>query len=114
MTKTFLDSLEYKITGACIEVHKILGPGLLEKTYQRCLIKELQMQSINFVAEKSIAICYKGEFLDASLKADLVVESCIIVELKAVEAILPIHEAQLLTYMKLMHVPKPPNKLQLY
>ncbi|KLT67283.1 GxxExxY protein [Pedobacter sp. BMA] len=106
MNKTFLDTLEYKITGACIEVHKLLGPGLLEKTYQRCLIKELEMQSVNFIAEKSICICYKGEFLDASLKADLLVENCIIVELKAVEVILPIHEAQVLTYMKLMQVPK--------
>ncbi|RDC58472.1 GxxExxY protein [Pedobacter chinensis] len=106
MKKTFLDNLEYKVTGACIEVHKMLGPGLLESVYQKCLIRELQLQQINFTAEHSILISYKDILLDTELRADLVIENCIVVELKSVENILPIHEAQILTYMKLLKVPK--------
>lgn len=106
INKTFLDNLEYKITGACIEVHKLLGPGLLESIYQKCLIKELQLQNINFSAEERITIYYKDILLDCDLRADLFIESCIVLELKSVEKILPIHEAQILTYMKLLNVPK--------
>lgn len=106
MNKTFLDNLEYKVTGACIEVHKILGPGLLESVYQKCLIRELQLQHINFTAEHSILLSYKDVLLDTELRADLVIENCMVLELKSVESILPIHEAQILTYMKLLKAPK--------
>jgi len=106
MNKTFLDNLEYKITGACIEVNKVLGPGLLESVYQKCLMRELQLQNINFTAEHLILLSYKDALLDTELKVDLVIENCIVLELKAVEKILPIHEAQILTYMKLLKIPK--------
>jgi GxxExxY protein len=104
--KFFLDRLEYKVTGACIEVHKTLGPGLLESVYHKCLMRELQLQHINFTAEHSILLSYKDILLNTELRADLVIENCMILELKSVENILPIHEAQILTYMKLLKVPK--------
>ena len=103
--KNFLDDLEYRVTGACIEVHKALGPGLLEKVYHRCLMRELQLRGISFTSEQVIAISYKDVLLDTELRADLFIENCLILELKAVEAILPIHEA-ILTYMKILHAPK--------
>jgi len=106
MNKTFLDHLEYKVTDACIEVHKILGPGLLENVYQKCLMRELKLQQINFTAEHSISLAYKDVLLDTELRADLVIENCMVLELKSVESIQPIHEAQILTYMKLLKVPK--------
>jgi GxxExxY protein len=106
INKTFLDQLEYKVTGACIEVNKILGPGLLESVYQKCLMRELQLQNINFTSQHSILLSYKNVLLDTELKADLVIENCMVLELKAVENILPIHEAQILTYMKLLRIPK--------
>lgn len=106
MNKTFLDQLEYKVTGACIEVNKILGPGLLESVYKKCLMWELQLKDINFTAEHPIILSYKDVLLDTTLKVDLVIENCLVLELKAVESILPIHEAQILTYMKLLKIPK--------
>lgn len=104
--KNYLDNLEYKITGACIEVHKALGPGLLESVYQRCLIRELRLQNIRFVSEQIITISYKDLILDTDLRADLFIENCMVLELKSIETILPIHEAQILTYMKLLEAPK--------
>lgn len=104
--KNYLDNLEYKITGACIEVHKALGPGLLESVYQRCLIRELRLQNIRFVSEQIITISYKDLILDTDLRADLFIENCMMLELKSIETILPIHEAQILTYMKLLEAPK--------
>lgn len=106
INKTFLDNLEYRLTGACIEVHKLLGPGLLESIYQKCLMRELHLQNINFSAEERVTIYYKDILLDTELRADLFIENCMILELKSVEKILPIHEAQILTYMKLLNVPK--------
>jgi GxxExxY protein len=104
--KIYLDNLEYTITGACIEVHKALGPGLLESVYHKCLIRELQLQNILFVSEQIVAVSYKDIILDTELRADLFIENCIVLELKSVETILPIHEAQILTYMKLLGAPK--------
>ena len=106
INKSFLDNLEYNVTGACIEVHKILGPGLLESVYVRCLIRELQLRDIKYTAEQSILLSYKDVVLDTALRADLYIENCLIIELKSVERILPIHEAQILTYMKLLKAPK--------
>ncbi|WP_320463007.1 GxxExxY protein [Pedobacter sp. CFBP9032] len=106
INKSFLDNLEYNVTGACIEVHKILGPGLLESVYVRCLIRELQLRDINYTAEQSILLSYKDVVLDTALRADLYIENCLIIELKSVERILPVHEAQILTYMKLLKAPK--------
>ncbi|RZK48617.1 MAG: GxxExxY protein [Pedobacter sp.] len=104
--KSLLSDLEYRITGACIEVHKSLGPGLLESVYQKCLCREFELQEINFSTEQVLKIYYKGSELDTDLRADFYVENCIVVELKAVEKILPIHEAQLISYMKMLEAPK--------
>ncbi|MBY0486450.1 MAG: GxxExxY protein [Flavobacteriaceae bacterium] len=105
ITKTYLKDLIYQVNGAAIEVHKNLGPGLLESIYHRCLEKELSIREFNFNTEYIIPIDYKGLQIDANLRCDLYIEKCLVVELKSVEKVLPIHEAQLLTYMKLMQVP---------
>jgi len=105
MTKTDLKDLIYQVNGCAIEVHKHLGPGLLESVYHSCLKKELTIRGFNFETELTIPVNYKGLDVEAGLRCDLFVEKSLVVELKAVEKVLPIHEAQLLTYMKLLEVP---------
>lgn len=105
LTKTQIKDLTYKINGAAIEVHKSLGPGLLESVYHKCLIHELNIRGISFTSEMIVPVNYKGLELNTELRCDLFIENSIVVELKAVEKILPIHEAQLLTYMNLLEVP---------
>ena len=94
------------IIGCAIEVHKFIGPGLLERVYEKCLIRELQLNNISCQAQQKINLEYKGIQLDAELRYDILVENLIVVELKAIENILPIHEAVLLTYMKMLEKPK--------
>jgi len=106
VTKKYLDDLEYQITGACIDVHKHLGPGLLESVYQKCLAHELRLRQILFSSEHTIDVVYKGFHLDTALRVDFLIENCLLIEIKSVNSILPIHEAQLLTYMKLLETPK--------
>ena len=106
ITRSELDTLEYQITGACIEVHKHLGPGLLESVYQQCLSREFQLRNIPHKSQHIVSVHYKGVMLDTALRTDFLIGSDLLVELKAVESILPIHEAQILTYMKLLKVPK--------
>ena len=89
----------YKITGAIYEVYKELGPGLLEKVYQEALEKELRLQGIPFEREKSFTIMYKGEALEQKYIADFVCFNKIVVELKAVDQLLPIHTAQVINYL---------------
>lgn len=105
-SKKYLDLITYEIIGAAIEVHKALGPGLLESIYHKCLKKELELRNIPFNIELSIPIEYKGEVIDAGLRCDFFIDDCIVVELKSTDAIKPIFEAQLLTYMKLLKAPK--------
>ena len=105
MTKTYLKDLIYQVNGCAIEVHKQLGPGLLESVYHSCLKKELTIRGFDFQTELIIPINYKGLEVEAGLRCDLFVEKTLVVELKSVEKVLPIHEAQLLTYMKLLEVP---------
>ena len=105
LTKTYLRDLVYHVNGAAIEVHKNLGPGLLESIYHKCLEKELSIKDFNYKTELIIPISYKGLEIDSNLRCDLFVENCLLVEIKSVEKILPIHEAQLLTYMKLLKIP---------
>ncbi|WP_367772666.1 GxxExxY protein [Flavobacterium sp. WC2421] len=105
MTKTYLKDLIYQVNGCAIEVHKHLGPGLLESVYHSCLKKELTIRDCNFQTELQIPVNYKGLELETGLRCDLLIENCLVVELKAVEKVLPIHEAQILTYMKLLEVP---------
>ncbi len=102
MTKTYLKDLVYQVNGAAIEVHKHIGPGLLESVYHKCMEKELLHRGIYFQTEMIIPIQYKDFEIDANLRCDLFIEERLIVELKSVEKVLPIHEAQLLTYMKLL------------
>lgn len=90
-----------QVIGACIEIHKHLGPGLLESAYEECLCYELSALGINFERQKTLPVKYKTVSLDCGYRLDLVVENKIILELKTVENLLPIHEAQLLTYLKL-------------
>jgi GxxExxY protein len=96
-----INKLSSKIIGAAIEVHKTLGPGLLESTYEECLCCELSLRGINFKRQEPLFVEYKGIHLDCSYRLDVVVEDLIIVELKAIVEIEPIHKAQLLTYLKL-------------
>ncbi len=105
-TKSYLNALGYRILGAAIEVHKELGPGLLESVYHECLRKEFELNNIAHRSELTVPIKYKGLQIDADYRLDFLVENEIIVEIKATERLLPIHEAQLLTYLKLLQKPK--------
>ena len=100
-----LNLLTSKVIGAAIEVHRQMGPGLLESIYQRCLCRELAERGLAFEAQKTIDVMYKGQSLDSGLKLDVFVESLVVVELKTVEELAPIHEAQVLTYLKLTGAP---------
>ncbi len=105
-TKKYLDELTYEIIGSAIEVHKIMGRGLLESVYHQCLKEELNHRKINFLTEMKVLVVYKEKLLDLDFRCDLYVENSIVVELKAVQDIVPTYEAQLLTYMKLLKCPK--------
>ena len=96
-----MNQLSSKIIGAAIEVHKTLGPGLLESAYEECLCHELSTQGLLFEKQKPLSIDYKGKKLDCGYRLDIVVEKAVIIELKSCEKIEPIHKAQLLTYLKL-------------
>ena len=106
ITKKYLDELTYEIIGSAIEVHKFMGSGLLESVYHQCLKEELMLRNINFLTEMKIPVVYKGKTLDIDFRCDLFVENSIVVELKAVNEMNAIFEAQLLTYMKLLKCPK--------
>jgi len=96
-----ISELSSKIIGAAIEVHRVLGPGLLESVYEECLCHELDLQGMFFERQKPLTVAYKGKNLDCGYRLDLVVEKEIILELKSCDNIEPIHRAQLLTYLKL-------------
>ncbi|WP_445716066.1 GxxExxY protein [Flavobacterium sp.] len=106
MTQKYLDELTFNVIGAAIEVHKNMGSGLLESVYQQCMIEELTNRNINFISEFKVPVVYKGKELDIEFRCDLFVENCLIVELKSVSEIKPIHDAQVLNYMNLLKVPK--------
>ena len=93
------------IIGAAIEVHRDKGPGLIESIYEWCLTKELDLRGLKCASQKTVVIEYKGFTREEPLRFDMLVEDCVLVEAKAVEKILPIHKAQLLSYMKLLDVP---------
>lgn len=102
VTQKYLDGLTYQIIGAAIEVHKELGPGLLENIYEKCLKHLLEEKGMKVKTQQRVPLQFHGLYLDCDLRFDLMVENLIIVEVKAMDGILPIHEAQLLTYLKLM------------
>ncbi len=96
-----INGLTEEIIGAAIEVHKVLGPGLLESAYEECLAHELKLRGIAFERQRPLPVAYKDVQLDCGYRLDFLVEQVVVVELKAVEILLPIHEAQMLTYLKL-------------
>ena len=95
------DELSNRVIGCAIEMHRNLGPGLLESTYEQCLAHELKISGIPFKVQQPLPVQYKGFKLDCGYRTDLLIDNAIIVELKSVDKVLPIHQAQLLTYMKL-------------
>ncbi|KAB1063156.1 GxxExxY protein [Salibacter halophilus] len=106
MTKREVTQLSYEVTGSAIKVHKELGPGLLESVYEKCLKFELELNGYDVKQQLNIPVKYSGATIETDLKLDLLVNNTIIVELKAVERLLPVHEAQILTYMKLLGKPQ--------
>src|SRR5678816_3167202 len=106
ITKKYLNELTYRVIGCAIEVHKHLGPGLLESVYEKCFLRELQLQGISCRNQVCVPIEYKGLNLDAELRLDVLVEDLLCVELKAQEGLLPIHDAVLLSYMQMLQKPK--------
>ncbi|MEJ0056241.1 MAG: GxxExxY protein [Bacteroidota bacterium] len=105
-TKEELNKLTYKIIGSAIDVHKNLGPGLLESVYHKCLAHEFTIAGISYSSELIVPINYKGLEVSADLRCDFVVENLIVLELKAVEAMAAIFETKLMTYMRLLQKPK--------
>ena len=99
-----VNEITERIIGACIEIHRQLGPGLLESAYEECLCHELAVVGLKFERQKPLPVTYKGVKLDCGYRLDLVVEERVIIELKTVDETRPIHEAQLLTYLKLSGV----------
>lgn len=105
ITRSYLKDLVYQVNGAAIEVHKSIGPGLLESVYHQCLKKELELRKINYSSELLLPLKYKGHELESKLRCDLFIENNLVVEIKSVNEINPIFEAQLLTYMNLLNAP---------
>ena len=106
MTKKLLTELTYEIIGAGIEVRKTLGPGLLESVYHKCLKHEFFIRDLDCESEFAVPVAYKGINIETELKCDFLIRDSIVLEIKATDLIRPIHEAQLLTYMKLLRKPK--------
>ncbi|NTV83376.1 MAG: GxxExxY protein [Bacteroidales bacterium] len=106
MTQDYLNKLSYQIIGAAIEVHEALGPGLLEGIYEKCLIHNLKIKGFTVTSQQKVPVQFKGLKLEYDLRFDVMVNNAIIIEIKSVEKILPIHQSQLLTYIKLMGKPK--------
>ena len=99
------DDLSREVVGAAIEVHRLKGSGLIESIYEKCLMRELALRHINCVNQRLVKIEYKGMIFEEPLRFDVLAEDCLLLELKAVQEILPIHKAQLLSYMKLLNIP---------
>lgn len=106
LSKSTVTNLSYRVTGCAIAVHKALGPGLLESVYEKCFCFELEKNGFEVLQQIPITINYEGNLIDSELKLDLLVEDTIIVELKTVQELLPVHSAQLMSYMKLLKKPQ--------
>lgn len=106
VTQRYINKLSFEIIGAAIEVHKHLGPGLLESVYETCFMDELSDRNISFKSQVFVPIHYKNRDLGGKLKLDLLIDDLIIVENKSVEQMIPLYQAQLLSYMKLANKPK--------
>lgn len=105
-TQAELNQLGYDVIGAAIEVHKHLGPGLLESVYEECLVRELQLRGCSVDRQVIVPVYYKGEKVKDALRLDLMVEDVLIIEIKAVATLLPVHTAQLISYLQLSAIPK--------
>jgi len=105
LIETEFNPITHQILAAAIEVHRTLGPGLLESTYTPCLLYELHARNLRYVAQRAIPLVYKGIHLGDNYRVDLIVEDIVVVEVKSVEAVLPVHRAQTLTYMRLTNTP---------
>ena len=99
------DRISREVIGAAIEVHRYKGPGLMESIYERCLLRELELRSIPSTTQKMIRVEYKGLVFDELLRFDILVDDCLLVELKAVEILHPVSKAQLFSYMRLLNIP---------
>jgi GxxExxY protein len=97
--------LSQKVIGAAIEVHRLKGPGLIESIYERCLMRELELQKIPCINQRIVRVEYKGLVFEEPLRFDVLVDNCLLIEVKAVQEVVPIHQAQLLSYMKLLDIP---------
>jgi GxxExxY protein len=106
ISKKHVNELTYKVIGCAIEVHKYLGPGLLESVYEKCFLRELILRRIAYKNQVWVPLEYKGIELDTELRLDVLVEDILCVELKAQEGLLPIHDAILLSYMQMLQKPK--------
>lgn len=106
VTQKYVNEIAYEIVGCAIEVHKHLGPGLLESIYEDCFIEELKSNGFEVKSQVPVPVLYKGKNIGKVLKLDIVVDDLIVVELKAVDVLLPIFKAQLLSYLKLTNKPK--------
>jgi GxxExxY protein len=99
------DRISHDVIGAAIEVHRLKGPGLIESIYERCMLRELELRSIPSITQKLVRVEYKGLVFDEPLRFDIMVDNCLLLELKAVEALHPFSKAQLFSYMKLLDIP---------
>lgn len=106
ITQKYINDISYKIVGCAIEIHKHLGPGLLESVYHSCLIEELRNNGLYVQSQIHVPVNYKGKDLGGMLKLDLLINNFVIVELKAVETMIPLYNAQLLSHLKLAKMPK--------
>lgn len=102
ITQKFINDISYKVVGSCIEVHKLAGPGLYEEVYHQCLEKEFNLIGLKYKSELEIPFSYKGEKVSCKLKCDFLIEDLIVLELKSVSEIHPIHKAQTMNYMNLL------------
>ena len=106
VTKKYVDELTYEVIGGAIEVNKALGPGLLESIYHECMNREMEIRHLPYRSELPVDVMYKGNRLSSGLRCDMLVDDLLVVEMKAVSGLQAIHEAQTLTYMKLLQKPK--------
>jgi GxxExxY protein len=106
MTRKYVNELTYNVLGCAIEVHKLVGPGLIESVYEKCFVKELALKGLQFRKQVCVPLVYKGLQLETELRLDVMVEDIFCVELKAIKSLHPIHDAVLLTYMRMLQKPK--------
>jgi len=99
------DQLSHTVIGAAIEVHRFLGSGLIESLYERCLLRELALRRVSTTNQRIVRVEYKGLVFEEALRFDVLADDCLLLELKSVQEVLPIHKAQLLSYMKLLNIP---------